>query len=353
MGQNFVIACAAALFAGSAWAGAPFKDPMDVPALTSKRPAGKPLQAIARAGARLVAVGHRGLVLVSDDEGKQWRQVAVPVGSDLVAVQFVSPARGWASGHDGVVLQTQDAGSTWTRQLDGRQMAKVLTSHFEQALAAGNKSAVKQLEDLRLNFTAGPEQPILGLWFDDANHGWAVSTFGMILGTQDGGRTWASWMERVDNPESLHLYSITGVGGDVYITSERGHIFKLNRAEKRFQAIATGYEGGLFGVTGTPQLLVAYGLRGNAWRSRDGGRTWSRLRTGVQTGINAGAILPDKRLALVTQDGRVLVSVDEGESFTNHPAPHLTVLTGIAPANATGNELALTGFGGTQRLIAR
>jgi photosystem II stability/assembly factor-like uncharacterized protein len=143
------------------------------------------------------------------------------------------------------------------------------------------------------------------------------------------------------------------VGADVYITAERGHVFKLDRATGRFQAIATGYEGGLFGVTGTSQLLVAYGLRGNAWRSRDGGKTWARLRTEVQTGINAGVMLDDKRLALVTQDGRMLVSDDEGDSFKSIRVPRATVLTGIAAANGTGSELAIVGFSGAQSVGSR
>ena len=50
-----------------------FKDPLDVPAMMLKRQrVSTQMSAVTRAGDRLVAVGIRGLVLVSDDGGKQW-----------------------------------------------------------------------------------------------------------------------------------------------------------------------------------------------------------------------------------------------------------------------------------------
>ncbi len=52
-----------------------------------------------KAGNRLVAVGERGIVLLSDDAGLNWKQVDVPVSVTLTGVQFVSPMKGWAIGH--------------------------------------------------------------------------------------------------------------------------------------------------------------------------------------------------------------------------------------------------------------
>ena len=64
------------------------------------------LLGLARAGQRLVAVGERGIVLLSDDNGQRWRQAQVPVSVSLTAVQFVDDRRGWAVGHLGVVLHS-------------------------------------------------------------------------------------------------------------------------------------------------------------------------------------------------------------------------------------------------------
>src|ERR1019366_414977 len=98
-----------------------YKDPLDVPAMMLKRQiTSTQIQAATRAGERLVAVGIRGLVLVSDDGGKQWKQANVPVASDLTDVYFPTAKDGWVVGQDGVVLHTRDGGNTWEKQQDGR-----------------------------------------------------------------------------------------------------------------------------------------------------------------------------------------------------------------------------------------
>jgi photosystem II stability/assembly factor-like uncharacterized protein len=80
---------------------------------------------LGRAGKRVVAVGQRGHVLISDDAGEKWQQSEVPVSADLVAVHFPDAEAGWAVGHDGVILNSTDGGRTWVRQLDGRTLGNV------------------------------------------------------------------------------------------------------------------------------------------------------------------------------------------------------------------------------------
>jgi len=64
-----------------------------------------------RAGDRLVAVGDHGVVLLSDDDGKNFRQAhAVPTRATLTGVTFIDAREGWACGHWGVVLHTTDGG---------------------------------------------------------------------------------------------------------------------------------------------------------------------------------------------------------------------------------------------------
>src|SRR6478672_3584635 len=58
----------------------------------------------ARAGTRLVAVGDRGAILLSDDEGHAWRAAQVPAAPLLTAVAFAGEGVGLAVGHDSVIL---------------------------------------------------------------------------------------------------------------------------------------------------------------------------------------------------------------------------------------------------------
>lgn len=100
------------------------RDVLDQPARLSERAVSSVLNAVVLAGTRLVAVGERGVVLLSDDNGRSWRQAgSVPVSVALTDVHFVSATHGWAVGHSGVVLHSDDGGETWMRQLDGNQAA--------------------------------------------------------------------------------------------------------------------------------------------------------------------------------------------------------------------------------------
>ena len=61
------------------------------------------LIALAVAGKRLVAVGDRGIVVLSDDRGASWTQAEhVPSQALLTGVCFLDPQHGVAVGHDEV-----------------------------------------------------------------------------------------------------------------------------------------------------------------------------------------------------------------------------------------------------------
>ena len=91
---------------------------------------------MARAGERLVAVGERGRIILSDDNGVTWRQVHSPTSVTLTHVTFATPVDGWAVGGMGIVLHSADGGLSWTKQLDGIQAADI-------ALAAANADIKK------------------------------------------------------------------------------------------------------------------------------------------------------------------------------------------------------------------
>ena len=87
---------------------------------------------IALAGERLVAVGHAGLIITSDDNGHSWEQASVPVSATLTALHFPTPQQGWAVGHGGVILHSADAGSSWTLQLDGYRTNETWLAHTQR-----------------------------------------------------------------------------------------------------------------------------------------------------------------------------------------------------------------------------
>src|SRR5262249_28124902 len=99
--RSGALALALVLSSATAAMAGGFVDVLDSPAPMSPIAARAALQSVVPAGDRLVAVGQRGVVLVSNDAGATWKQSPVPVASDLTSVFFVDEEHGWAVGHDG------------------------------------------------------------------------------------------------------------------------------------------------------------------------------------------------------------------------------------------------------------
>ena len=307
-----------ALLLPTAAPAADFRDVLETPAAASAFAATGLFNGLALAGKRVVAVGQRGHVVYSDDAGRTWVQAKVPVSSDLVAVTFPTPSQGWAVGHDGAVLHSADAGATWVRQLDGRSAGQAMVAYYTAEAAKGGlgtpEEAAKLVDEAKRFAEQGAETPFLDVWFEDERTGFVVGAFNLILRTSDGGKTWEPWLHRSENPKTLHLYAIRPAGGDLYIAGEQGLLLKLDPQSGRFRALEVPYKGTLFGITGGAKSVVAFGLRGNAFRSTDGGKSWQKIETGLQVGLTGGAT-DAARIVLVSQAGHVLVSTDDGVSF--------------------------------------
>ena len=324
---------------------APFQDVLDTPAAKSIHAAQTLLVGVTLAGNRIVCVGQHGHIVYSDDRGKSWSQAIVPVSSDLLAVSFPSPQKGWAVGHDGVVLHSDDGGAHWTKQFDGRAAAQVMASHY----GPGAESA-EMMAEIQKFIDQGPDKPFLDVWFESETTGFIVGAFNLIFQTTDGGKSWTPWYDRIDNAKHYHLYAIHPIGKEVFITSEQGTIFKLDQASGRFKELKTGYTGTFFGITGKPQALVAFGMRGNAFRSLDGGGHWAKVATGVPGGLMGAAVTPDGRIVLVSQAGNVLVSGDDGASFGQ---ARVDQFPAAAVASIDANTLAVVGPHGVKVLAIK
>jgi len=312
---------------------------LDQPALHSAKAPRSVLLALTRAGERLVAVGERGIILLSDDSGASWRQPQVPASVSLTAVQFVDAEQGWAVGHLGVVLHSADGGESWSKQLDGVQAAQLALASAEQG---GDAKLLKAAEWLVAD---GPDKPFLDLYFSDRRHGYVVGAYGLILRTTDGGASWQSWMGQVENPQGLNLYAIRALGDELFLAGERGLLLRSSDGGQSFRALTSPYEGSFFGLLASRSGgLLAYGLRGNAWWSSDRGDTWRQLDTGVESALAAGLELSDGRLLLASQSGELLLSSDGGTHFEHRRTREGATVAAVA--QAADGSLTSVGLGG-------
>lgn len=311
------------------------------PALQSPKALGAATLAVARAGLRLVAVGERGTVLLSDDHGGTWKQAAVPVQATLTSVRFADARTGWAAGHLGVVLRTDDSGATWHKQLDGIQAAALALQAAQQSGDARQMANAQRLVD------EGADKPFFDLEFVDAQRGFVVGAYGLMLATADGGKSWS--VVSLPNPKSLHLYGLRAHGSTVLIAGEQGLLLRSTDAGASFQALESPYKGSFFGLLRTAgDVWVAYGLRGTAFRSVDAGARWDRLDTGLPMAIGAGVALPGGGFVLLGQAGDVLQGRDDGPALQRVPAREPVPASGVAIA--ADGSLVLASLRGMRRL---
>jgi photosystem II stability/assembly factor-like uncharacterized protein len=329
----------ASVAAGAGWAAraedVAVMPALQRPALRLRRPEQAMVLGASHAGARLVVVGERGVVIVSDDDGAQWRQVPVPVSVTLTAVRFVDATHGFAVGHGGAVLSTADGGSTWTQRLDGRQAAQLA---LLAARAGGDPRVLRQAERL---VTDGPDKPFFDLHFHDRDHGLVVGAYNLAFSTADGGRSWQCVSASIDNPGGLHLYAIRARADVMVIAGEQGLVLRSDDRGRSFRRLALPYKGSFFTAEvsddGGQRLLLA-GLRGNVWRCTDGGTDWTLapLPAQAQASVTGSALAGRQAtsdrasdIVLVNQAGQLLRA--RPDALTLLPGTPLPPLNGVLP----------------------
>lgn len=285
------------------------------------------LLGVVRAGDRLVAVGEYGNVILSDDDGKTWRQAkSVPTTVTLTAVHFADAKTGWAVGHDTIIIKTEDAGETWVKQFGGGES----------------------------------DNAFLSVFFKDGQNGWAIGAFNFTAQTVDGGKTWverktlmpppakpaegaapaAPGAEEAIDPtapkktvtgagpadpyaaaegDENHLNAMFG-GADantIFVAAEAGAVYRSLDGGATWEKILTGYAGSFWGgLTAKDGTSYVVGMRGNVWRTADKGATWTKLDTaGADQSIAGGMQLADGSLIFVGLGGQVLYGTPDASKF--------------------------------------
>jgi photosystem II stability/assembly factor-like uncharacterized protein len=274
-----------------------------------------------RAGERIVAVGERGIAMLSDDQGQSWRFVTTPTTRTLTGVAFVDDKTGVAVGHGASLVRTVDGGETWTKQV---------------------------LEE------AGIES-LLGVTDIAGGRLLAYGAFGLYFVSDDGGESWRKKTVMYDDFDR-HISQIVEVGDKLLMVAESGILARSDDRGETWIKLDSPYEGSFFGATAAGDgSVLAYGMRGNVYRSENfasaelifpeveepdveaedydeyaivepegaAGVIWQKIPLDTTTSLMAGLLLSDGRILLVGNSGLLAESEDNGRDLHLHFAPEL------------------------------
>lgn len=285
-----------------------------LPAAISTRTANSPMLDVAQCGDRLVAVGIRGLILVSQDSGLSWEQRPSPVDVTLTSVVCTGSHMGFAVGHEETILRTDDDGLTW-----------------------------------RLVHTDVAGSPLLRVRFFGVSNGFAVGGLGVIFSTRDAGATWDRNIVNTEDGFDPHLFDIaTLVDGRLILTGEAGRLFRSSDDGASWHELQSPYNGSFFGLVSLgADGVMAYGMLGHAFLSANGGDTWDALSTGGTQSFFSSAVTQDS-IYLVGADGAVATTArDHLKKLSLTTVPERPNITGLV---ATPSALILASDRGLKRV---
>ncbi|WP_414719424.1 WD40/YVTN/BNR-like repeat-containing protein [Trinickia sp.] len=255
----------------------------------------------ARAGTRLVAVGSHGIVVLSDDDGKTYRQArSVPVSAALSDVYFVDASHGWAVGQWGVIIATADGGETWKLQ----------------------------------RADTSTDQPLFSVYFADAHHGWAVGLWSLMLETDDAGAHWRS--VKLPPPPGAtkadrNLFKIfANARGTLFVAAEQGLVLRSRDGGSTWEYTQTGGKGSLWaGTVASDGTVFVGGLLGHLYASHDDGGTWAKVDSGATSSITS-LVAAGNNVLGVGLDGIEIAGSASGQHFTSKHRQDREALTAVA-----------------------
>lgn len=266
-----------------------------------------PMLGATTAGKRIVAVGDYGIALLSDDDGKHFRQAGkMPVSSTLTAVSFADEKHGWAVGHWGAIVHTTDGGETWSIQrLDAQE-----------------------------------DRPLFAVHFFNAEEGVAVGLWSLVLRTRDGGKTWET-VTLPAPPEGgradRNLFAtFASPKGSLFVAAERGAVLRSDDKGQTWQYLNTGYKGSFWtGLALHDGTLLVAGLRGSLYRSGDDGKSWHAVDSGSKSSLT-NLLEVGARVVGVGLDGVEIESRDAGASFTGLQRDDRVSMTALVAGSGNG-----------------
>lgn len=222
-------------------------------------------------------------LLETNDGGRTFEKRLSQEDGSLQSLVFVDTRTGWIAGSEllnGVasplVLNTIDGGVTWQKrsvESAGRLSAVSFCTHDVGFAAGGN--AIVQTSDgggtWRQQYTGEREDRLYGIFCLSPEEIWAVGENGLVLDTQNGGKTWAQKNLGVDVTLSrIRFFGdtgwIVGFNGTLLRTRDRGTNWDAVRLDTNQPLLDIHFDGPTGWIVGGGGTILGSSDAGKSWR---------------------------------------------------------------------------------------
>jgi photosystem II stability/assembly factor-like uncharacterized protein len=267
-----IICCMFLLLVGNAYAGIDPRPALQLP-LSNKAV----MLDLETHKANVFAVGERGIILRSTDEGASWEQLDSPIDVTLTGISFSSEKEGWIVGHESTILHSVDGGATW---------------------------AINRYQPEEEKF-------YMSVNFVNPQLGYVLGTDGELWVTEDSGKTWEVTILSVEEWYQNHLFAIEKLGKTALVAAERGGVFYSEDGLTDWQAVPSPYEGSFFGVNVIANQYLIFGMSGHLYLINPSSLEWTKINTATDQFLLDSVATADNQLALVVGRGGVILVLNE------------------------------------------
>lgn len=243
-----------------------------------------------------------------------------------------------AVGGNGVIVRSTD-GKSW-RQIKSpvdTALNAVAFADKTHGWAVGHDAVILGTSDggatwAVQNFQPDINAPIFSVLALSGDKALAVGAFGLIKQTGDGGKTWTDVAAPEISSDKLHLNGITQLkNGKIIVAGERG-LVGISADGQKWTRLATLYEGSFFGVLPWGEKgAITYGMRGNVYQCDDvDSPNWKKIETSTTSSFFGGELLPE---------GAVLLTGSENTVITIQPTGLVSASRKIGKLGASDGSL--------------
>ena len=248
-------------------------------------------------GAEGWAIGSQGIILYTDNGGKNWK-LKKWGNISFNSIYMKDNENGFIAADNGILLSTNDGSESWKAIKWGEAMLNYTSIKLKNdtgIVTVSNGSLLKTNDggkswiNAKVSNTTSQKKREISLnnsFFAD-NNIWILGSNGMIFNSQDGGRSWETITVRNFDYTNAFFFNknegiVTALKGRTIMTSDGGATWKRGK-------LPTPKVNKLFEKDGN---LWALGDKGMAMISKDKGATWSGVKSSDFVGFLINFLTP-------------------------------------------------------------